>query len=522
MTRLHAPGRDQRADQALGVARLARVRLFAPTLDHPAAWPIFLLLNLAVGALSATLTFGGGSLHHDMTEAWMWGKEFQLGYAKHPPAFAWVAGAWFSLLPRSDWSFYLLAAANAAVGLAGVWMIAGLLLDRPRRWAAMLLLLLMPFFSITAAKYNANTALLASWPWVIYFFMRSMDTRRLVHAAAFAVLAAVALLSKYYSGVLLASCLLAAFLHPKRAQYFRSPAPYLSILVMALLIAPHAMWVAGANFPTLKYAVAKTAFAPPTVRLRAADAVLTSIAYVSLAAGAFIYLARRQLRGVVQAVGRALLARDTAWLSALTFFPLLLTVALALLANVRISAAFLVPAFFMLPIFVLRTAGLEVSAGMLAFLLRAVVATWCALLLVAPALGYAAARFHWGPAAEPHRELARAASELWHQTFRSRLDVVTGDEKYGRALAFYAPDAPSFFSLEHPASTPWVSDKRLNASGFLMVCRAWDEACLALLSRLDQRHARRATLTVAPRFWGHVGPQQTLLVLLQAPSGEAP
>jgi hypothetical protein len=176
----------------------------------------------------------------------------------------------------------------------------------------------------------------------------------------------------------------------------------------------------------------------------------------------------------------------------------------------------------MLPIFVLRTARLEVSAGMLAFLLCAVVVTWCALLLVAPPLGYAAARFHWGPAAEPHRELARAASELWHRTFRSRLDIVTGDEKYGRALAFYAPDAPSFFSLEHPASTPWVSDKRLRASGFLMVCRARDEACLALLNGLDQRHAHRANLTVAPRFWGHDGPQQTLIVLLQAPSAEAP
>jgi 4-amino-4-deoxy-L-arabinose transferase-like glycosyltransferase len=504
------------------MVRFAGVRFFAPTLDHPAAWPIFLLLNLAVGALSATLTFGGGSLHHDMTEAWMWGKEFWLGYAKHPPAFAWVAGIWFSLLPRSDGSFYLLAAVNAAVGLAGVWMIAGLLLDRPRRWAAMLMLLLMPFFSITAAKYNANTALLASWPWAVYFFLRSIDTRRLVHAAAFAALAAVALLSKYYSVVLLASCLLAAGLHPGRGRYFRSPAPYLSVLVLALLIAPHTAWVVGADFPTLKYAIAKTAYAPGTVRIRAADAVLTSLAYVSLAAGTFAYLARRQLRSVGQAVGRALLARDTAWLSALTFCPLLLTVALALGANVRISAAFLIPAFFMLPIFVMRTAPLEVSPAMLAFLLRAVVATWCALLLVAPALAYAAARLHWGPAPEPQRELARAASELWHQTFRSRLDVVAGDEKYGRALAFYAPDAPSFYSFEHPASTPWVSDKRLSASGFLMVCRTGDETCLALLKGLDARRAQRADLTVAARFLGLAGPQQTFVVLLQAPSATAP
>jgi hypothetical protein len=316
--------------------------------------------------------------------------------------------------------------------------------------------------------------------------------------------------------------LLAAVLHPGGAHYFRSPAPYLTILLLALLIAPHAVWAFGADFPTLKYAMAKTAYAPLTVRIHAVNAVLTSLAYLALAAGAFAYLARRQLRGVGQAVGRALLARDTAWLTALTFFPLLLTIALALFANVRISAAFLTPAYFMLPIFVMRSAELEVSAGMLAFLIRAVVATWCALLLVAPALAYAAARFHWGPASEPHRELARAASELWHRTFRSRLDVVTGDEKYGRALAFYAPDAPSFYSFEHPASTPWVSDKRLSASGFLMVCRAGDAACLAPLNGLDGRRAHRVSLTVAPRFWDYVGPQQAFVVLLQAPAAEAP
>ena len=61
-----------------------------------------LLLYFAVLTAFATFTFGWGPLHHDMTEAWAWGKEFQLGYAKHPPFTAWLVGGWFAVMPRTD------------------------------------------------------------------------------------------------------------------------------------------------------------------------------------------------------------------------------------------------------------------------------------------------------------------------------------------------------------------------------------------------------------------------------------
>ena len=37
---------------------------------------------------------------HDMSEAYVWGREFQLGYNQHPPFWAWVCGAWFLALPQ--------------------------------------------------------------------------------------------------------------------------------------------------------------------------------------------------------------------------------------------------------------------------------------------------------------------------------------------------------------------------------------------------------------------------------------
>ena len=59
-----------------------------------------LCLHIAVWTLAACIGASSANLHHDMTEAYDWGREFQLGYAKHPPVFAWVAGAWFLVMPQ--------------------------------------------------------------------------------------------------------------------------------------------------------------------------------------------------------------------------------------------------------------------------------------------------------------------------------------------------------------------------------------------------------------------------------------
>src|SRR3978361_391809 len=49
----------------------------------------------------------------DMTEAYAWGRECQLGYTQPPPFWAWVCGAWFLVFPRTGWAFAALGALNA-------------------------------------------------------------------------------------------------------------------------------------------------------------------------------------------------------------------------------------------------------------------------------------------------------------------------------------------------------------------------------------------------------------------------
>src|SRR5436190_8517573 len=90
----------------------------------------------------------------DMLEAWAWGQEFQLGYYKHPPLYAWIVGLWFKVFPRADASYYLLSAINIGAGLLGVWRLSGLLLSKYARLSTVSLLIFAPSYQYPATNFN--------------------------------------------------------------------------------------------------------------------------------------------------------------------------------------------------------------------------------------------------------------------------------------------------------------------------------------------------------------------------------
>src|SRR5208282_111537 len=124
----------------------------------------FLCLHTAFWTVYATLS-NDGALHQDMVEAYSWGREFQLGYYKHPPLWAWIAGAWFEVFPRTNWAFYLLANLNSGIAVLGVWQLVGLFTEGKQRLNATLLILFIPFYTIQGHQYNANFIQVSLWPW---------------------------------------------------------------------------------------------------------------------------------------------------------------------------------------------------------------------------------------------------------------------------------------------------------------------------------------------------------------------
>lgn len=411
-----------------------------------------------------------GVIHHDMAEAWAWGKEFQLGYWKHPPLFAWVAGLWFEVLPRQNWSFYLLSAVNAAVGLAGVWAIAGRTLDRAGQLLSVLMVMVTPFYTILALKFNANAILLSLWPWTAYAFLRMLDRRTIASAIAFGALAALAMLGKYYSALLLASFFVATLVTPETRRLYLTPVPYVAALSFAVVIAPHVVWAIGTGLQTVAYAISKTEAERGGVLIRGLSATAQAIAFQSLAIGLLVYAVRGQFAGFAAGLRAGWWRPEVRPLVVLAVLPFLLTVLACLVANVRISAQFLMPAFFLLPVALLTAAKASPPTARVDSIGKGLGILSLVMIVAAPAVAHAARHMeveYWRPATP---RLAEDVGRLWHRRTARPLRIVAAPAAVANLVAFYSPDRPSALADVDRRLAPWISEDRLKREGAVMIC----------------------------------------------------
>ncbi len=460
-----------------------------------------------------------GGLHHDMTEAYAWGREFQLGYYKHPPFWAWLAGLWFEVFPRENWAFYLLATLCTGIGVLGVWALAGLFAREPFPAASALLILLIPFYSLQGHKFNANLILVPLWPWTVYFFVRSIEKLQLKDAILFGAFAAAGLLSKYYSALLLLSCVTASFLHPNYKAYYRNVSPYLAVGVCALLVAPHVWWLTQHDFQTLTYMETRTAFTAGTVHNKLLAFIFGCL---GLCAGVIAVVLGVRLWGGRWRIGAAeepLQPDRLRFVLMLALGPFILTVVSAIAGNVRLSTNFASPIFFLVPLVLLQVLKPRPSLAMRAALGMAVCLT-VAALLVSPLVPSIASVSKQRAEELSMPEIARGAEAIWRAETGLPLRIIAGNEVNSVGVAFYSPDNTSAFIAFDKGHAPWINDAALRKSGFLGLCFENDTECASSAHVFAGSAARERTLTIARRDRSGSSSPLVFRLIIAAP-GEA-
>jgi 4-amino-4-deoxy-L-arabinose transferase-like glycosyltransferase len=478
---------------------------------------LFILAHTLVWTLVPTISRESGALWDDMLEAYAWGQEWQLGYYKHPPLYAWIVSVWFNVFPRSDWAFYLLSAVNVGVGFAGIWMLAGRYLKVEGRMLSILLLTFMPYYNYMASNFNANTVLLSLWPWTAYAFVRSLETRSGSSGAAFGALAAAALLSKYYSILLLISCLAASIAHPEMRRYYTSPAPYVAVMAAVLLFAPHAWWAFDNNFPPIRYALGKTGQPWGYDLHKAVTTAIASLGFNGISAGILVAALRWRRPALLSGLWRRLLARDRLWILILASGPFFITILLGAAGYIKVAVNFLIPAFYMLPLLIILALEPAITRNTVRGVGRAVVIFLCCALLAAPGMAYASLLYQIKGTADANRTAARDATRVWHETYNVPVRIVGGSEKFSLALPFYGTDSPAEFTHFDYSQAPWITPERIEAEGLLTICDAADRGC----QERSQRHAhagtRRVEATIGNSAFGIKGPTSRLIYIMTPP-----
>lgn len=479
---------------------------------------LLLIGYAAIWTLYGVLAKGSQDLHFDMGEAVAWSREVSLGTPKHPPLSAWVVKAWFTVFPLADWAYYLLAIVVATSGLWIAWLASARYLDDDKRVAGLALMTLVPFFNFQALKFNANSVLIPVWGLTTLWFLRSFETRSLGAAVLAGLAGALSMYGKYWSAVLIAGLAIAALADPRRGAYFRSPAPWVTMAVGALALAPHVAWLIANDFSPFTYAL--TTHAAQSVwdiLIAAGGFLLGALGYAAVPAALVLLMARPDRTALVDALFPATPERQ---LAATAFWaPLLVAPVAALAARSEIVSLWAMPGFTLLPVVLLSSPSIVVARAALARLLAVVIAVPVVAVLAAPGIAYVIHINGLPNYAGHYRYLAEAIDRAWHQTTGRPLRLVGSYTNIVNGVAFYLPDRPSTYEVVGPWSTPWVDEDRITHEGIALVCPIAQALCMNRIEAFAASHqvGLRTEVEISRRYFGVPDKPERYVIIIIPP-----
>ncbi|MGI4777887.1 MAG: glycosyltransferase family 39 protein [Janthinobacterium lividum] len=468
----------------MDIARKFRLRPHPPMTPVTAFW-LFLCAHVLLWTLLPTLL--AWNLPLDTIEALTWGREWQAGYYKHPPASAWLAELfrWGSL----DWPLFLLSQLAIAAALWAAWELARDVLSPWMALVAVMALEGVNYYNLTGLEFNANVVQYPCWAIASLAFWRSV--RRADGGLGWWTLLGVAcgfgMLGKYSFLTLPGSMVAALVLVPSLRSWWREPGPWLAMGIAFAMFAPHLLWAQAHDWPTLHYAAGRATVAPAATGASAAwvriggvasfigaqlAAILPLVALLWAASGR-----RQRDDGAMPAVNPAERRRDGAILLAMGAGPLLIFLA-AGVVGVRLHDMWGSPLFLVIGPAIAVTREMKLrhprrfAVGFSVWTLLLVV-LYGVIAVGGPLAKGKLSRIHY-----PGRELAAEVARGWHRAegAGARLPVVAGHAWPAGNVAQYLPPQPdgrpSVYIDADPGRAAWLDDAEVRARGAVFVWEA--------------------------------------------------
>jgi 4-amino-4-deoxy-L-arabinose transferase-like glycosyltransferase len=462
-------------------------------------------------AAYATIAKSSQGLHYDMAEVIAWSRDLQLGYLKHPPLAAGIVWLWFSVFPVAEWSYYLLAMTMPAIALWFAWRLSADYLDIEKRVVGIALLTLIPFFNFHALKFNVNTVLIPLWAMTTFWFLRSFETRSRLYAALAGIGAAGCMLGKYWSVFLLAGLALAALIDNRRAIYFRSAAPWITIIAGAIVLAPHVIWLVQHDFAPFGYAMYIHGAKP------FGGTLISLLGYLG---GSIGYVAIPLIIVLVASWPSRTTLADMIWpsepkrrlVAAAFWAQFLLPMLGAVASGTEITSLWSMPAWTLLPVLLLSSPKMTLRAIDTRRILVAAVAVPLAMLIAAPAIAVIVHRNGPQPAAAQGQLLAMQLEQIWHQSTPRPLRYVGGDAEIAYSVVAYAYDKP-----QAVPGMPPPSATQLKQSGMALVCFAEDNACISAARAQAPPDSVVISSEIWRNYWGVRGKPQRYSIVIVPP-----
>ena len=451
-----------------------------------------------------------------MTELIAWSRDLAFGFPKHPPFAAILVRGWFAWFPIDDWAYYLLAMLTATTALWITWQLFADYLPPTKRVIALCVLTFIPFYNFHALKFNVNTVLMPLWAVTTFWFLRSYRTRSPAYAALAGVSAALCMVTKYWSIFLLVGLAVAAISDQRRRAYFRSSAPWITVLVGMVMISPHVGWLQKHNFSAMEYAVSVHGGQSYADAILAALRYCTdAIAYVLVPSAVVLLLARPKATALLE---MAWPADPDRRLAAVAFWAALwMPIVPAVLWGIEINAIWTMASWTLLPVLLLSSHSVQLSRVPIRRVIACAILLPCAMLIVAPAVALIAFKRGLSPELTQTRMLADQVQLAWRAMTAEPLRYVGGSADLAYGVVTYTQDRPQ--------ALPGLPDRppvRLRSGGISLVCEANDDGCIVLSRRIAALNpaSRTVEIKLVRNYWGIPGQPEHYVIFLVPPSAD--
>lgn len=435
-----------------------------------------LLWVMAVyGALWFAATISFPAMPFDSYEMFLFGKEMQWGYWKHPPLEPWLTEIAYQLTFHWIGSHFVLAIASILVTFYFIWLIGIETVGKTGAVLAIALTILIYYFGPPVTMYSHNVGQLPIFAATVYIYRKAVLDNRIGNWALFGVAAALLMYSKYSGALLLAVLGLHLLLMPQGRRALATRGPYLAVLVGTALLLPNLIWLVQNDFLPFTFAFDRPPVEGVFAKLFAGLKFLGS--QVGYHAGMIVIvllamIPKLPLQGEpVTLELEQPKTFDKSLVLMAAFLPLLMIGAMTAYAGVdqRPEIGGSLVALSGLAMVMLLPQKLVLRAP------RLVTTIWLLVLIGLP-IGHVA--FNYAKASGsgqvptqmwPARELSNAMQSIWNGKSFRRFDIVTGDFKQAGFVALYASPRPSVFIDGDFRKSPWITPERLKASGTLVL-----------------------------------------------------
>ncbi len=274
-----------------------------------------------------------GNVFIDVAENVAWGMHFQPGYDKNPYFGAWLTYFFYDMFGTEAVS-YVLSQFFVFMSLFAMWSMGKRMFHSGfHALVAVLVMLIIPYFSHSACEFNDDVIEIGLWAVMILFFHRALDGQDVWDWAAVGVAGGLAVMTKYLGVAICVSLATLLVILPEGRKSWRRPGIYIAAAIFWALVIPNLVWLYNHDFIAFHYAggrsVEKTVVVPFPRIVNPLRLIGNYIVPLLLPVAALAVFFRRGRRAVV-------LRRDMIFLLPVMFGPFVLSLLFSLATGGKI------------------------------------------------------------------------------------------------------------------------------------------------------------------------------------------